>query len=139
MNRRVLLQSSFAGLLSQIIMPAAQAAETLYYSESVIFQHDLPPVDLNNWTVRVVELEFPAGGPPSPAHRHPGFVLGYVLAGAIWFQMEGQPKTVLSAGQVFYEPPGEVHLTAYSASDTQSARAIALVFGEKGRELTLPV
>lgn len=60
-NRRGLLRASLAGLVSQLLMPAAQAAKTLYYSESVIFDQELPPVSLANWTVRVVALEFPAG------------------------------------------------------------------------------
>ncbi|MGV2830878.1 cupin domain-containing protein [Myxosarcina sp. GI1(2024)] len=138
-NRRGLLRASLAGLVSQLLMPAAQAAKTLYYSESVIFDQELPPVSLANWTVRVVALEFPAGGPPAPAHRHPGFVLGYVLEGAVWFQMQDQPKRRLSAGQVFYEPPGAIHLTTCSASNTHPAKAIALVFGEREQDLSLPV
>jgi len=86
-----------------------------------------------------VALEFPAGGLPTVAHRHPGFVLGYVLEGEVWFQMQDQPKQRLVAGQVFYEPPGEVHITTYSASEIQPAKASALVFGESGQPLTLSV
>ncbi|ASC69908.1 hypothetical protein XM38_008380 [Halomicronema hongdechloris C2206] len=137
MNRRELLHASLAGLLTQLLLPAADAAET--YRETLIFQQELPAVSLEDWTVRVVALEFPAGGAPTPAHRHPGFVLGYVLDGAVWFQMQDRPKRRLSAGQVFYEPPGEIHVTTYSASDTQPAKAIALVFGAADQALTLPV
>lgn len=139
MHRRLLLQASLAGLFSGLKMLQVQASEALSYTESVVYQQDLPAVHLEDWIVRAVELTFPPGGPPSTAHRHPGFVIGYVLEGQICFQIDGEPATILAAGQFFYEAPNKIHLAAHNASDTELARAIALVFGEQNSELTLPV
>ena len=41
---------------------------------------DLPPAAAG-WEARFVEVNFPAGV-PSVAHKHPGFVLGYVTEGS---------------------------------------------------------
>jgi quercetin dioxygenase-like cupin family protein len=94
-------------------------------------------VDLTGWQVTFLELSFP-GGLTAPRHRHPGFVLGYVLEGKYRLHVEGASETVLSAGAVFYEPPGRVHLPSGSASATQSARVLAMAFSEKGKALVTP-
>ena len=103
-----------------------------------IFEHDLPTVALNGWSVTAVELRYEAGAKPSPAHKHPGFVLGYVVEGAINFQLAGGPPQVLRAGQMFYEAPGSVHLVSGNASATEPARVLAMVFAEKGVPRTTP-
>ena len=92
-------------------------------------------MSLDGWQVTVLELAFPPGM-TSPKHSHPGFILGYVLEGEYRFQVEGEPEKVLSAGDVFYEAAGSIHLPSSSASTTQPARILVLAFTEKGKELT---
>jgi quercetin dioxygenase-like cupin family protein len=94
-------------------------------------------VNLTGWQVTFLELNFPAGL-IAPSHRHPGFVLGYVLEGKYRLHIEGVPESVLSAGDVFYEPPGRVHLPSGSASATRSTRVLAMAFSEKGKALVTP-
>lgn len=102
-----------------------------------IFEQDLPDVSLRGCTVTAVEVRYDPGV-SSPAHRHPGFVLGYVLEGEIAFQVSGGPKRVVRTGEMFYEPPGSVHLVSGNASQTQPARMLAMVFAEKGAATTRP-
>ena len=96
-----------------------------------IFEQDLPNVDLGGWSVTAVEVRHEAGA-TSAAHRHPGFVIGYILEGEIVFQLDGGPRHVYRVGDMFYEPPGSVHLFSGSASATRPARMLAMVFAEKG-------
>jgi quercetin dioxygenase-like cupin family protein len=103
-----------------------------------IFEQDLPAVALNGWSVTAVEVRYEPGGKPSAAHKHPGFVLGYVIKGAITFQLAGGPPQVFRAGQMFYEAPGSVHLVSGNASATEPARVLAMVFAEKGVPRTTP-
>ncbi len=77
-----------------------------------------------------------APGPGSPSHRHSGFVLGYVLEGEFKFAINGQPPRVLKAGDVFYEPPDAVHTTSASASADRPARILAIIIGDKGKQIT---
>ena len=98
---------------------------------------DLPPVNLAGWEATCLELSFPPGL-IAPSHRHPGFVLGYVLEGEYRFRAEGTPESVLSAGDVFYEPLGCVHLPSGSASAIRSARVLAIAFNQKGKDLVTP-
>ena len=94
-------------------------------------------MNLTGWQVTFLELNFPAGL-IAPSHRHPGFVLGYVLEGKYRLHVEGAPEAVLSAGDVFYELPGRVHLASGTASATRSARVLAMAFSEKGKALVTP-
>jgi quercetin dioxygenase-like cupin family protein len=102
-----------------------------------IYKRDLPPVSLDGWQVTVLRLIFPTGF-TSPKHVHPGFVLGYILEGELRFHIEGEPQTLLSAGDAFYEAPGAIHLPSRSASATKPARVLVVAFGEKEKELTKP-
>ena len=75
----------------------------------------------------------------SVKHKHPGFVLGYVLDGDFQLHLEGKEETVLRPGNVFYGPPGCIHLPSGSTSGTRPARVLALAFAEKGKELVMAV
>jgi quercetin dioxygenase-like cupin family protein len=55
------------------------------------------------------------GGATSVTHRHPGFVLGYVLEGTLRFAINGEGQRLLKAGETFFEPLGALHTTGESA------------------------
>jgi len=58
------------------------------------------------------------------------------LEGEYRFQLEGEQEKVLSTGDLFYDAPGSIHLPSGSASINEPARILALVFAEKGKEIT---
>ncbi|MGV9802298.1 cupin domain-containing protein [Mycobacterium sp. NPDC003449] len=53
-------------------------------------------------------IELPPADAGTGPHRHSGPVFGYVLAGRILFELEGEEPTELVAGQAFWEPGGDV-------------------------------
>ncbi|MFS8097840.1 cupin domain-containing protein [Lentzea alba] len=55
-----------------------------------------------------VHVVMPPGSPGTPAHRHSGPAYGYVISGAIVFELEGEPERVVRAGETFWEPGGDV-------------------------------
>ena len=104
-----------------------------------VFRHDLPNVTLDDWEVTVSYVDY-APGRVGAAHRHPGFVLAYVLEGAVIARISGQGgETTYTAGQMFYEQPGATHEVSKNASQTQPARLLAMIFAKKGSTLTTPV
>jgi hypothetical protein len=42
------------------------------------------------------------------AHRHSGPAFGFVLAGEMVFELEGEPARVLRAGEAFWEPGADL-------------------------------
>jgi quercetin dioxygenase-like cupin family protein len=135
MTRRDLFGAAVAaGLFGQV---AANAEGAAARQRGPILEQDLPDVDLGGWSVTAVEVRYEPGASSKP-HRHPGFVLGYVLEGEIAFQIEGGPKRVCRVGDMFYEPPGSVHLVSANTSTTQPARMLAMVFAEKGVPRSTP-
>ena len=136
-ERRLFFTAGLMGLAASLLsareVHAAPAAR-------MIAQKDAPPVDLEGWQLTATEITYPPGE-SSGRHRHPGFVMGYVLEGQYRFAVDGQAPTVLSPGQMFFESfdaPGEVHAVSGNASTTQPAKILAIVFTKKGDPLTIP-
>ena len=144
MNRRHAVASLtiFAELLAsggltdaqaQVAPPAAPAAPL-----PPVFKHDLPDLTMNDWEVTVSYVDY-APGRVGAAHRHPGFVLAYVLEGAVIAKISGQgDEKTYTAGQMFYEQPGATHEVSKNASQTMPARLLAMIFAKKGSTLTTP-
>jgi len=102
---------------------------------------DAPKVNLDGWQMTATEITIPAGAPPGRKHRHPGFVIGYVLEGQYNFAVNDQPAKVIKAGEMFFESfdaPGEVHSASGNASATQPVKFLAIVFTKKGDPVTIP-
>ena len=74
----------------------------------------------------------------STVHRHPGFVLGYVLDGELKFAINGGSPEVIKAGGTFFEPNGALHTTGASAKRDAPVRFLAFIVAPAGSPLTLP-
>ena len=102
---------------------------------------DAPKVNLDGWHMTATEITIPPGAPPGRKHRHPGFVIGYVLEGQYSFAVNDKPPTTVKAGEMFFESfdaPGEVHSTSGNPSATQHTKFLAIVFTKKGDPVTIP-
>ena len=87
---------------------SGDALAALRDSLSVI-QSVSPPFVPPNADVMTVIIDYPPGGPGIPPHRHPsGPAFGYVLEGEMLFELEGEAPRVITAGEAFWEPGGDV-------------------------------
>jgi quercetin dioxygenase-like cupin family protein len=132
MNRRILLGSTSALLVHGLLSNAQTAG-----GRKVVFEHDLPDLNLKGWSVTVVEVSY-APGESSGAHRHPGITIAYVLEGEVRSKVGDDPEKVYTAGQMFLETPNQVHAVSRNASTTKPARLLAVMLAEKGKQLTTP-
>ena len=80
----------------------------------------------------LVEVSYPPGG-RSAEHRHPGFILGYVLEGQIRFAINHETPRVLRRGETFYEPAGVLHSTSENAQPGMPAKILAFMVASPGR------
>ncbi|HKS96036.1 MAG TPA: cupin domain-containing protein [Terriglobia bacterium] len=133
-TRRDALQSTPLLLLLQA---AAQAQPAAQAERGPIFQQDLPNITMEDWQVTVSEIHEAPGQVGKP-HRHPGFVLVYVLEGEVVAKISDGPERTYKAGEMFYEFPGSTHRVSRNASATKPARFLALIFAKKGVPLTTP-
>jgi quercetin dioxygenase-like cupin family protein len=67
-------------------------------------------------------------------HRHPCHVVGYIAAGSILYQIEGQPSRLLQAGDAFHEPENARISQFDNVSDSAPARFIACYLLGSGEE-----
>lgn len=89
----------------------------------------------------LVEVTAPPGATAtaaSTAHRHPGFVLGYVLEGDMRFAIDGREPQTVTTGRTFFEPLGALHTTGGSARPDAGTRFLAFMVVPTGSQLTRP-
>ena len=130
MTRRILMGGAGA-LLAPIL--EAQSRDGV----KTVFQHDLPNLTLTGWSVTAVEVSY-GPGESSPAHRHPGITIAYVLEGEIRSKVGDEPEKTYAVGQMFLETPGQLHAVSRNASTTRPAKLLAVLLAEKGKQLTTP-
>ena len=136
-ERREFISATLVGLAASLFATHEAGAAP---SARPIALKDAPKVNLDGWQLTATEVTYPPGE-SSGVHRHPGFVIGYVLEGQYRFAVNDNAPTVLSAGQMFFESfdaPGEVHAVSGNASATQPAKILAVVFTKKGDPVTIP-
>jgi len=134
-SRREVLIGALLPLLQAASSAATPAQETR--PQNLVFEHDLPNVTLDGWQVNVSTITLPPGS-VGTAHRHPGFVLVYVLEGEVVTKVSDQQQATYSAGQMFYEQPGSTHEVSRNASATKPAKFLAMIFAKKGLPLVTP-
>jgi quercetin dioxygenase-like cupin family protein len=130
-TRRVLAAGAGA-LLAEIL-----GAQNSTGGPKAVFEHDLPDLNLKNWSVTAVEVSY-GPGQASPAHRHPGITIAYVLEGEIRSKVGDTPEKTYKAGEMFLETPNELHGVSGNASTTRPAKLLAVLLAEKGKPLTAP-
>ena len=125
-------------LFAELLASARDAGAQTPPPPAPVFKHDLPNVTLDDWEVTVSHVNY-APGRVGTVHHHAGFVLAYVLEGAVITKISGQgPERTYTVGQMFYEPPGATHEVSKNASQTQPAKLLAMIFAKKGSTLTNP-
>jgi quercetin dioxygenase-like cupin family protein len=92
---------------------------------------------LEGFDAVLVEVSF-APGASSQAHRHPGFILGYVVDGQMRTAINREPDQIVPAGGTFFEPQGALHTTFGSASPDAPVRAVAFLVVPSGSRLATP-
>lgn len=92
------------------------------------------PPDAHAMTVTIAYAPGSAGAPP---HRHPsGPAFGYVLEGEMLFELEGEPPRVLSAGEAFWEPGGDViHYSDANNRDDVACRFVVTMLCVPGQPM----
>ena len=142
-NRREFLTTTVLSLAASFVATQTGRAEgqAAAAAQRPVALKDAPKVNLDGWQMSATEITIPAGAPPGRKHRHPGFVIGYVLDGHYSFAVNDQAPKVFSAGEMFFESfeqPGDVHSASGNASATQPVKFLAIVFTKKGDPTTIP-
>ncbi|MGH8129460.1 MAG: cupin domain-containing protein [Steroidobacteraceae bacterium] len=115
-----------------IVIPAF--AQTSSVNE--LFQTDAD--DATDREILFLEVTYPPGA-GSGRHRHDAHTIVYVLEGAVIMQVAGGERKTLTAGQVFYETPDDIHSVSMNASDTAPARILVYFLKQRGAPVTTPV
>jgi quercetin dioxygenase-like cupin family protein len=90
--------------------------------------------------VMTATIELPPGDSGTPPHRHSGPVFGYMLEGEMIFELEGDPESVIKAGEAFWEPGGDVihYQAANNLADVWSRFVVVMICAPGEEMLTFP-
>jgi len=123
-----------------VVIVGATLSVTAQSEEKVepVFQHEIPNVD--HRSVVAVVVTYPPGAKSKPHHHAASaFIYAYVLSGQIRSQVDGQPAKVYRAGESFSESPGSHHVISENASQTKSARLLAVFVVDPKEHDTLTI
>jgi quercetin dioxygenase-like cupin family protein len=130
MNKRVLFLSlAFTCVLALSGLLAFKSANAQGGKPTTLMTKDLPDVPGKEGMMEIVEF---APGEVSQPHRHNADVFVYVLEGSIITQLKGASSQTVSAGDVFYESPTDIHSVTRNASDKLSAKILVFYVKKKG-------
>jgi quercetin dioxygenase-like cupin family protein len=120
--------------------PSAQRLEALNKAFTVI-QTVTPPFIPDKADVMTAVIEWPAGSPGAPPHRHPaGPAFGYVIEGEMLFELEGEAPRVVKAGEAFWEPGGDViHYSDANNRDDVPLRFVVNMICVPGQQMLVIV
>ncbi len=142
-DRREFLIAGMTAMAASVIAARPADGEVQQKPASAakpLAQRPTPAVNLDGWQMTASEVSY-APAQMSGRHRHPGFVIGYVLEGQYSFAVNDNPPATLGVGQMFFESfdqPNEVHAVSGNASASQPCRILAIVFHKKGDPVTIP-
>ncbi|MEV0285923.1 MULTISPECIES: cupin domain-containing protein [unclassified Kribbella] len=106
-----------------------------------VLQEAEPPFIPAGAHAMTVVVEYPAGDPGAPPHRHPGGpAFGYVLEGEMRFELEGEPERIVRAGETFWEPGGDViHYQDGNARDDVPVRFLVTMLCDPNQPMLVLV
>jgi quercetin dioxygenase-like cupin family protein len=108
--------------------------------ETVTVAADEPIPNLPGKRLVTHVVDYPPGGGSAP-HRHApsAFIYAYVISGEIRSQVDSEPARVYRAGEAWFESPGSRHPVSVNASNTETARLLAVVIVDVAdKQLTIP-
>ena len=94
--------------------------------------------DIPGKEVVAVTVEYAPGG-ADIVHRHNADAIVYVLEGSVIEQVKGGKPDTLTAGETFFEGPGDIHIVGRNASKTRPAKILAILVKKKGAPALVPV
>ena len=100
---------------------------------SKLFEQLLPQGDFRK--VSVITVDYGPGG-TTPKHRHDVAVFAYVAEGEIESQLAGEELKRFRAGEMWYEPPGTIHVVSRNASQDKPAKLLVFFVQEEGKAAT---
>ena len=106
------------------VSAAAVAEEFPPLQRVPVLEEAIPSTNPAIKLVRGARIRF-APRQPTGLHRHPISVAGVVTAGSFIFKREGEPETIIKAGDSFFEPAGVTTERFDNASSTEPAELVA--------------
>src|SRR5262245_9754552 len=132
MFKRIVLCTAlitFGIVLSLNAQPQPSPVQPSPVKRTILQKSDVPGTNLEI-IYATVEI---APGFKAGRHSHPGVVIGHVVEGDFWVQLDGQPEQVLRAGESATLPDRAIHNEGATAEKPVKLNVVYVV--EKGQPL----
>ncbi|MER6464498.1 cupin domain-containing protein [Streptomyces sp. NPDC001228] len=116
--------------------PDGQPRTDSWKTALTVLQEAAPITVPEGASAMTIQIEWEPGDPGTPPHRHSGPAFGYVVEGAVRFELEGEPERVVEAGGTFWEPGGDViHYQDGNALTDARTRFVVTMMCAPGRPM----
>jgi quercetin dioxygenase-like cupin family protein len=102
---------------------------------TVLLTKDLSGIEGKEAAVAVIDL---APGAVTGKHFHSAHEFVYVLEGVLTLTVEGQVAVTYKAGEMFHQPPKQIH-TGKNGSTTTPAKVLQFLILDKGHPPAVPL
>ena len=119
------------------VVPMAASSRDAVVPETVTVAADKEIPNVPGKRLLSLVVDYPPRGKSMP-HRHArsAFIYAYVLSGRVRSQVDDEPARVYLPGESWFEKPGAHHRVSENASDTESARLLAVFIVDIADEQT---
>ncbi|MEV5959164.1 cupin domain-containing protein [Streptomyces sp. NPDC051987] len=100
------------------------------WKTAVTMLQDVAPLAIpEGASAMTIQVEWEPGDQGTPPHRHSDPSFGYVVEGAVRFELEGEPERVVEAGGTFWEPGGDVihHQDGNALTDARNRFVVTMM------------
>jgi quercetin dioxygenase-like cupin family protein len=133
-----IIQISLAAFVTSLLCCVSVALSAQQPEPTVTKVTEKELTDIPGKEVLILTVNYAPGATDSP-HRHNADAFVYVLEGTVVEQVKGGTPVTLTAGQTFYEGPGDIHVVGRNASSTKPAKILAVLVKNKGAPPLVPV
>ncbi|MGA5418243.1 cupin domain-containing protein [Streptomyces pseudogriseolus] len=107
------------------------------WTRAATMLQDAAPITVpDGASAMTIHVAWEPGDPGTPPHRHSGPAFGYVIEGAVRFELEGEPERIIEAGGTFWEPGGDaIHYQDGNALDDARTEFVVTMLCAPGKPM----
>jgi SAM-dependent methyltransferase len=135
---QILHRRPVAGGRAQLLILDNRPPKSADNQQAIVTELGRWPLDGSiNQEARLLTVEHPPGV-HTPPHRHPGWLIAYVLCGPVISHLDGEPPRTHQTDEWWHESRGRLHLDAGNDHPDKTSKILVFTVTETGQPILVP-